>query len=217
MDWYAPIRNYCERTGDLLWSEPVNAITNLSFFIAALLLWKSYKAAGQKDRQFAALIALIAIVGFGSSLFHTFANGLTMLADVIPIALFTFFYLWVVLRRLIGLSQTYATACLLLFAGVASQMPKVSPEFRFNGSIDYLPCLAALLIISAILYKKSSPASGRILIAAICFIISLTFRSVDFAICPSFPLGTHFLWHTLNGFMLYMLASVFLLHQNPAK
>ena len=217
MDWYAPIRNYCERTGDLLWSEPLNAITNAAFFIAAYFLWKAYKANKQPDKQVAALIIMIAVVGFGSTLFHTFANGLTMMADVLPIAIFTFFYLWMALRRLVGLSQTATTSGLLLFAIVASQMSRLPHEFRFNGSIDYFPCLAALLLISAILHKKASPASGRILIAAACFIVSLTFRSVDFAICSSFPIGTHFLWHTLNGFMLYMLASVFIARSNTAK
>src|SRR6478752_5502086 len=98
-DLFQPMRNYCERTGDLLWSEPLNALSNIAFFIAAWLLWKSYKANHIRSRPTAVLIALIALVGFGSTLFHTFANGLTMLGDVIPIAVFTFYYLWNALRR----------------------------------------------------------------------------------------------------------------------
>ena len=36
---------------------------------------------------------------------------------------------------------------------------------------------------------------------------SLTLRSLDYAVCPMLPIGTHFLWHTLNGWMLYLLVT----------
>jgi hypothetical protein len=36
------------------------------------------------------------------------------------------------------------------------------------------------------------------------FSLSLVARSVDAAICPVFPLGTHFAWHLLNGLVLYL-------------
>jgi hypothetical protein len=41
--------------------------------------------------------------------------------------------------------------------------------------------------------------------AALLFAISLTLRSVDMALCPAFPLGTHFAWHILNAAVLYIL------------
>ncbi len=216
-DLFEPMRNYCERTGDLLWSEPLNAFSNIAFFIAAWMLWKSYKANHIRSRPTAILIALIALVGLGSTLFHTFANGLTMLGDVIPIAIFTFYYLWNALRRLVGFSQKKTTACLFLFAAIASQTSKAPPEFRFNGSIDYFPCLFALLLISLGLLKSGHPAAKRIFLAAALFITSLTFRSVDFALCAQFPIGTHFMWHMTNGLMLYLLASVFTHKYAPTK
>jgi hypothetical protein len=36
------------------------------------------------------------------------------------------------------------------------------------------------------------------------FSLSLVLRTVDAAICPAFPLGTHFIWHLLNGLVLYL-------------
>ncbi|MBB3984658.1 hypothetical protein GGQ68_000974 [Sagittula marina] len=36
MDWSAPIDLYCERAGTGLWSEPLNAWSNLAFPLAAL-------------------------------------------------------------------------------------------------------------------------------------------------------------------------------------
>jgi hypothetical protein len=217
MNWLEPIRNYCERTSDLLWSEPLNAITNLSFLIAAWLLWKRYKASATHDRPLAIMITLVAIVGIGSSLFHTFANRLTMLADVIPIALFTFFYLWHALRSLVGVSIYCTIGLLLVFVGLAVEMSHLPGEYRFNGSADYFPCLGALLAIGISLFIRGHAAAKYLLAAALCFMASLTFRSVDFAICESLPVGTHFLWHSINGVMLYLLVSAFFIKHQPTK
>jgi len=43
-----------------------------------------------------------------------------------------------------------------------------------------------------------------LLIAAGVFTLSLCLRTVDAAACERFPLGTHFLWHLLNGAVLYL-------------
>jgi hypothetical protein len=37
MDWLAPIDLYCERTAPGLLNEPLNAISNLAFFAAAIV------------------------------------------------------------------------------------------------------------------------------------------------------------------------------------
>ena len=37
------------------------------------------------------------------------------------------------------------------------------------------------------------------------FVVSLAFRTMDQAVCPAFPLGTHFIWHLLNAGVLYIL------------
>ena len=42
------------------------------------------------------------------------------------------------------------------------------------------------------------------MIAAVVFCASLVFRTIDELVCPSFPIGTHFLWHLLNGGLLYL-------------
>jgi hypothetical protein len=42
------------------------------------------------------------------------------------------------------------------------------------------------------------------------FCVSLIFRAIDPAVCPSFPIGTHFLWHVLNGLMVGLLLQLLL-------
>ena len=200
-----PINNYCERTGEGLLSEPINAISNIAFFIAAWLLYKAYRANGRKDPQSTTLIIILAVVGVGSTLFHTFANGLTMLMDVIPISAFVFAYLWIAMRRLIGMSRLKTIIALLVFIGSAVLMSHIPDGYRFNGSADYFPCLASLLIIGITLKRRNHPSAHWLLKAAGCFVISLTLRSADYLVCPHLPIGTHFLWHTLNGVVLYLL------------
>ena len=56
---------------------------------------------------------------------------------------------------------------------------------------------------------RLSPAraeAGRALLGvAGLFLLSLTFRTLDRAVCPVWPLGTHALWHILNAGVLYAL------------
>jgi hypothetical protein len=49
------------------------------------------------------LIVLIALIGPGSSLFHTMATPLAAMADVLPILIFQIVYLWLFSDQLIPL------------------------------------------------------------------------------------------------------------------
>jgi hypothetical protein len=46
--------------------------------------------------------------------------------------------------------------------------------------------------------------------------VSLTFRSIDMTVCDALPLGTHFLWHSLNGLALYLLLGAGLIGRSNA-
>jgi hypothetical protein len=200
-----PIDNYCERTAAELLAEPLNAVSNVAFFIAACLLWRRYVREGVPHRPSVILIVLLALIGVGSSLFHTFANGLTMLGDVIPISIFTFTYLWFALRLLLGVPRMSSLALLGVFAVAGGLAPQVPPQLQFNGSVAYFPCLFALFIISFALLKKNRAAGLTIFRAASWFCVSLLYRSIDMKLCPMLPHGTHFLWHTINGRVLFLL------------
>ena len=97
---------YCERVGPGLWNEPLNAVTNLAFIAAGLLLviaLRQVDPAVRRDPAILGLVALLFLIGLGSGLFHTFALFWAMLADVFPIALFILLYMYLALKRLIGL------------------------------------------------------------------------------------------------------------------
>lgn len=202
---FDPIDNYCERTAVGLFNEPLNAMTNAAFLYAAWELYKLYKKTGSKDREMETLISCISVVGLGSLAFHTFANYFAMMADVIPIVMFVCYYLWVAFQRLIGFDKLKAFAGVAAFLVLGAKAGSVPAAYSFNGSVSYFPCLIALIAMSAILRHRKHPSAPLLLLATGCFIASIFLRSVDQAVCPYFPVGTHFLWHSLNGFVLFLL------------
>ena len=63
---------YCERLNAGFWAEPVNAFTNLSFLIAAITSWRLGSRQQSLTPGNYVLIGLMAAIGIGSGLFHTF-------------------------------------------------------------------------------------------------------------------------------------------------
>ena len=114
-DWTAPIDAYCERIDASFWSEPVNALSNAAFLVAAAIAFARWRRAGASDRPALFLIAAVAVVGIGSFLFHTFANRWSRLADVIPIAVFIYGYFALAMRRFFGLGLAASVGLTLAF------------------------------------------------------------------------------------------------------
>jgi hypothetical protein len=204
MDWRAPVMDYCERQSSAFWAEPANALSNFAFVIAAASAFLLWRRRGGADYPALALIIVTASVGVGSFVFHTVATRGAMLLDVVPIGLFIYGYFLLALRRYFRLSMVWATAITLAFAAISFFATTVD---ALNGSVGYLPALAALSIFAALLWaSRGQRETGRTLAAAaLLFAISLVFRTIDRAICPAFPLGAHFLWHMLNACVLWLL------------
>jgi hypothetical protein len=196
------VDGYCERTGAALDAEPLNAITNLAFILAAIATWRlaNRNAAGTYDRI---LILVVAIIGVGSFLFHTFATAWAGIADVAPITIFMLLYLWLALRRFLGFGVAGAIAGLVIFVAAGALLGAL-PQDLFPGA-TYLPALAAMIIVGLMLRKRSPVTSQRLIVAGAVFAASYFFRSIDRSICDAVPFGTHFLWHVLNATVLYLL------------
>jgi uncharacterized membrane protein (DUF4010 family) len=201
MDWFAPIDAYCERLGPGLAAEPLNALSNAAFFIAAL--WAT-RTALRKGVELAIwlLIALVFVIGLGSLAFHTFANQWSELADVLPITLFIYGYLAFALRRFLKLAWWAVALSLGILFLVTLASAYVLPPGFMNGSGDYLPALIASVIVSIQLLRKGHPAQLNVSLASTILFVSLIFRTADQIMCPVLPTGTHFVWHILNGLVL---------------
>ncbi|POR43042.1 ceramidase domain-containing protein [Methylobacterium sp. V23] len=257
-DWLAPICAYCERGDPGFWAEPVNALSNGAYLVAAALATARVRRARTSDAPALLLSALVAVVGVGSFLFHTLAVRWSLLADVIPIALFIYAYFLLAMRRYFDLGIGAALAATLAFAafnlGLEPALDGLtgrSTDALTNGSLAYAPAILALAGVAAGLLTPRGPlgpaqpeaglglldparreaglglldparreaglglltlakheAGLGLLGVAALFAISLGFRTLDRAVCPVWPLGTHAVWHLLNAGVLYGLIAV---------
>lgn len=167
--WHAPIDNYCERAEAAFWAEPVNALSNGAFLVAALAAFLLWRRMGHRDGPVLVLIGITAVVGIGSFLFHTFANRWSMLADVIPIMLFIIGFFWLAMRRFVALSPVVAvavTAIFLilnpLFVMAWRSLIGTGPVATLNGSIGYLPAALAMFATALLLRHMASRAGAFI-------------------------------------------------------
>ncbi|MFD0936925.1 hypothetical protein ACFQ12_17300, partial [Methylobacterium trifolii] len=166
LDWFEPIRAYCERGGPGFWAEPLNAVSNAAFLVAAGLAVVRERTSPARDPACLGLAALTGLVGLGSFLFHTLAVRWTMLADVVPIALFIHAYFFLALHRFLGLGRAGAALATLAFAafgfglGPAIEAVTGRPSTEFaNGSVEYLPAALALAgVAGALLARRDRPA-----------------------------------------------------------
>lgn len=201
------IDQYCERTGPELWSEPINAATNLAFILAGLWGLRQARARGA-DTIVIVLCWWVVAIGVGSALFHTFANRLTMLADVIPIAIFTLAYTAFAIRRYLGFSRLATAGIFVVFYLGAGGLTALVPGWLHalsNGSMGYLPAFLALSVFGGWVAARGHEAGPWLLAGAATFLVSVTFRAFDQELCAVLPFGAHFMWHLLNALMLALL------------
>lgn len=229
MDWFATIDIYCERTGPEFWAEPLNALSNLSFIFAAIWGWVEAQKRGRTDVVTVILIALATLIGVGSFLFHTFANAWSSLADVIPIWTFVALFVLVAIHRIGGIRSGRIGIGLAIMVGIVAILfafggdgggsqtsdaatvsldtldQVASANSLLNGSEQYLPAVLALLSFAVLSRRKGHPIAPWIAAATGIFMVSLTLRTLDLHLCEIWPLGTHFIWHILNGVMIALL------------
>lgn len=198
---------YCERLGSGLAAEPLNALSNLFFVAAALLLLPAARRA--HTRTAAALTLALLAIGVGSGLFHTYATRWAEWLDVLPILFFQLVYLGAYLHQLCTLSVRSSGALVALFAlslGGAAMFPAV-----INGSLAYAPASAVLFWMGVDYALREG--SMNVFVTAGVFLVSLIARSLDNALCAWWPYGTHFVWHILNAIVLYRLVCDYLRSQ----
>ncbi|HZJ12992.1 MAG TPA: ceramidase domain-containing protein [Methyloceanibacter sp.] len=219
---------YCERgASDALLAEPLNALSNIAFLVAALIglqlvLWR--RPEERSPDQFL-LCGLVFLVGLGSLAFHVFATQGAELLDVIPISVFMLVYLGFALNRFLGVPPGFMVLLVIGFTTIMALTMQVKcweggigipgPELQgvkpcLNGSIFYLPALIALVVVGLLADEREHRAAPYLLWAAAILTVSITLRSLDFALCDRIEIsgrkvGTHFAWHILNAIALFLM------------
>lgn len=216
MDWFAAIDAYCERTGPDYWSEPVNAVTNAAFLIAAAVM--AWRLRGHNLPLAWAMVAVLTAIGMGSYLFHTHANGLTALLDVVPILGFILLYVFAATRDFLGARPWVAGAVMVAFIPYAAVLvPLFAMVPGLGSSAGYMPVPLLILGYAALLARRAPATAQGMAIGAGILLVSLLFRTIDQPICARLPLGTHFLWHILNAIMLGWMIEVYRRHRVFAR
>lgn len=213
MNWFEQFDGYCERTDFTYWSEPLNAMTNASFIIAAILMWTrvAHLFWGR------VLCAVLFAIGVGSYLFHTHATAWAALADVAPIGIFILVYLFVVNRHMVGWPLWASMIGVLGFLPFAAGITLALDPVPFFGTSNFYWSVPILLLAYAALYRRQMPHTARgFVIGAAILSLSITLRSLDMPLCDAFPVGTHIFWHILNGIMLGWMIEVYRRHMVEA-
>ena len=215
MEMTAQVIAYCERGDFGFWAEPLNAVTNGAFLIAAAVMGWRLRGSGLVIGWL--LVAVLVAIGVGSFLWHTFATRWAGLADVLPILLFILIYIFAATRDFLGLRWGWALLAVGLFFpwafAIAGGLGRLVPGIGANGA--YLSVALLILVYAAWLARRAPATARGLAIGASILCVSLTFRALDGPICEVIPTGAHFLWHILNGVMLGWMIEVYRRHCVP--
>ena len=200
-NWFESVDIYCERLDASFWAEPLNAMSNLYFIAAGFLLWRL------RSPRASLIATLVILIGLGSFSFHTFANRLTGLIDVLVIAIYlvTFAFLipkqWSIKSLLIQLGSTLLFIIIIVLTQLLMNLLKSSLPWLPPGM--YLGAWLALIVYAIATQYSNRPAARFLWVAVFVFPFSLLSRQVDMPLCD-LTSGSHWLWHLLNGVTLYL-------------
>lgn len=199
-----PFPVYCER-GDSLefFAEPLNAISNLAFIFAGLGIYRLLTKNRIQQVEYKTVLILILLVGFGSFLWHATRNSFTLLLDAVPTALSFTLIIYILLSKLIA-NKLIA----LLIAALLLPTRFFISSFASTDIISSLIRNAIIFTTILVLIVWSFKKYGRVALEGLSvlaiYLLAISMRVMDLQTCPTFNIGTHFLWHILNALAVYL-------------
>lgn len=225
----------CERIGPGFWDEPLNAITNGAFLVAALVAFLQWRRRPTPDWPVLALIVNVAAIGVGSFLFHTYATRWALTLDVVPIQVFIAGCLLLAMRRFLGLPWLLLPVAGLAMWGAALVWRDGIPpwwgwRWRSYGTALMLLGLVTLVVAARGFLPAWGPGQTgaaarrtalRLAGVGAVFTLSLVLATNDRAWCEAFTVaghrfGTHPFWHLLNALTCFLLLRA-MLAAGPAR
>lgn len=200
--------SYCERAGDpSAFAEPLNFITNGFFILASIIAVRALiKHAGSgKQADLWLLGVFLFAIGIGSGLWHWKPSPTTVLLDVIPITLFMHLFLVSALRRLFLLPWVRVLGWWGGYVAITILAQRYLPPDVLHGTVMYLPTYGVMLLLTYGMYRRNAALGKLFAGITLVWTLSLIARTIDLEICSRFSMGTHFIWHTLNAWVLWRL------------
>jgi hypothetical protein len=200
---------YCERLDVGIWAEPINAVTNFAFILAAIIMWIRCKNLVEGR----VLAFLLFSIGCGSFLFHTFAQTWAAILDVTPILIFILTYIYAANRRFLFWSKRMSITGVILFLPYQFLVVSILSSIQFLGSsAQYVPVAILIFFYSALLHKSKTNLSRELFVGATILSLSIFARTIDEPLCLIVSVGTHFIWHILNAIMLAWMIEILRRH-----
>ena len=200
---------YCERLDVGIWAEPINAVTNFAFILAAIIMWIRCKNLVEGR----VLAFLLFSIGCGSFLFHTFAQTWAAILDVTPILIFILTYIYAANRRFLVWSKRMSITGVILFLPYQFLVVSILSSIQFLGSsAQYVPVAILIFFYSALLHKSKTNLSRELFVGATILSLSIFARTIDEPLCLIVSVGTHFIWHILNAIMLAWMIEILRRH-----
>jgi len=200
---------YCERLDVGIWAEPINAVTNFAFILAAIIMWIRCKNLVEGR----VLAFLLFSIGCGSFLFHTFAQTWAAILDVTPILIFILTYIYAANRRFLVWSKRMSITGVILFLPYQFLVVSILSSIQFFGSsAQYVPVAILIFFYSALLHKSKTNLSRELFVGATILSLSIFARTIDEPLCLIVSVGTHFIWHILNAIMLAWMIEILRRH-----
>ena len=193
----------------------LNQFSNIAFIIGAIYTWHTWKQYDSDDYFSLSLIILVALIGLGSFIFHTFPSDKTIWIDLIPIQIFGLSYFAYIGMKYFKASNFKIFMALITFFFVRQYWIIYMPRGALGGGITHIPTIFLLLSCSLLLLSKYKKFSTMLLTAGIIYILALITRAFDKQITLEFPVGAHWVWHILTALTatILILATV----QYPAN
>jgi hypothetical protein len=196
---------YCERLTSGFLGEPINLLSSFLYIVAALTAWRNLTNSNNiKHKNFLQLMCLlVALIGIGSALYHSYPNRTTLLLDALPIYVLLVSLLAFLVNKIVD-SPIFTVCIIFVYISTLLLGSLVWPELA-NGSVRHIITITFLSVVLSLLYKKFPVLIKKLFLILVLFIVSLIARSLDVMLCSSLTIGTHFIWHIINAFAVYLL------------
>lgn len=193
---------HCEQLGisHIQW---LNIITNIIFFLFAILFFASIKKHSHIKSRDKIMIFSLVILGIGSFFWHTFPATWSNYLDIGSIILFASIMIALTANKMTqNLSlKVFAIIVILIFGIYLKQIPIL------NNSLAYIYLLFLIFLIAfgiPVINKNKSKIYFRR--AFVLFVFGFIAHKSDLMICNFLITGSHFIWHIFVAWMGYYFA-----------
>ncbi len=198
-----PIPTYCERGSLGIFAEPLNAISNVAVVFAGLGIYKLLVKNRIQKVEYKALLIIVFMIGVGSFLWHATRNVYALILDAAPVALTFALITYILLSKLIKQKLIALSIALMLIPTRFFISSFASTDISGSLIRNLFNTASFLLIILWTIRKYGKVAFEGLIILAV-YLVAITARGIDLQVCPTFYIGTHFLWHILNALAVYL-------------